>query len=212
MKKGYRVNEMFYSLQGEGAMVGTPAVFIRFAGCNLKCSFCDTRHNEGMKMSADQIMDFVRLFYKTTNVILTGGEPMLQVDEQLVRMLGEYSYSIGMETNGTVKIPQKIRDEINWLTVSPKLEWNMKVCFSGFFNSVKQKSCNEVKIVCPNGIPGMGTMDVEDLNAIRAFFSAGSFMLQPCSMKNVRETAELVLNAGSPWRLSYQTQKAIGIR
>ena len=93
-----KINEIFYSLQGEGFHTGTPAVFIRFSGCNLKCSFCDTQHEEGVLMSDEEILDAVGE-YPATTVILTGGEP-----------------SLCIETNGTRALP----DNIDWVTCSPK--------------------------------------------------------------------------------------------
>ena len=83
-----KINEIFYSLQGEGFHTGTPAVFIRFSGCNLKCPFCDTLHEEGVMMTDDEIMAEV-LRYPATMVILTGGEPSLWVDAGLVERLHE---------------------------------------------------------------------------------------------------------------------------
>ena len=81
-----KINEIFYSLQGEGYYTGTPAVFIRFSGCNLKCSFCDTRHEEGVLMSDDEIIAEVGK-YPAVTVILTGGEPSLWIDEAFIDRL-----------------------------------------------------------------------------------------------------------------------------
>lgn len=78
-----KINEIFYSLQGEGFHVGTPAVFVRFSGCNLKCEFCDTHHEEGVMMSDEEIVEKV-CQYPCKTVILTGGEPGLWVDEDLL--------------------------------------------------------------------------------------------------------------------------------
>lgn len=89
-----KINEIFYSLQGEGFHVGTPAVFVRFSGCNLKCEFCDTRHEEGVMMSDEEIVEKV-CQYPCKTVILTGGEPGLWVDEDLIAALhkaGKFSY------------------------------------------------------------------------------------------------------------------------
>ena len=83
-----KINEIFYSLQGEGFHTGTPAVFVRFSGCNLKCSFCDTQHESGVMMSDDDIVAEVSP-YPSTMVILTGGEPSLWIDEAFVDRLHE---------------------------------------------------------------------------------------------------------------------------
>ena len=95
-----KINEIFYSLQGEGYHTGTPAVFIRFSGCNLKCSFCDTRHEEGVLMSDDEIIAEVRK-YPAVTVILTGGEPSLWIDEIFIDCLHQAGKYVCIETNGT---------------------------------------------------------------------------------------------------------------
>ena len=81
-----KINEIFYSLQGEGFHTGTPAVFVRFSGCNLKCSFCDTQHEEGVWMSDEEILAEVGK-YPAMTVILTGGEPSLWIDREFVDCL-----------------------------------------------------------------------------------------------------------------------------
>ena len=89
-----KINEIFYSLQGEGYHTGTPAVFIRFSGCNLKCPFCDTQHEDGILMSDEDIVTEVSK-YPTATVILTGGEPSLWIDREFVDCLhqaGNYAY------------------------------------------------------------------------------------------------------------------------
>ena len=110
-----RINEIFYSLQGEGHYTGTPAVFIRFSGCNLKCPFCDTRHEEGTLMSDEEILAEVRK-YPARTVILTGGEPSLWIDEAFIALLHRAGKYICIETNGTRPLPEGI----DWVTCSPK--------------------------------------------------------------------------------------------
>ena len=84
-----KINEIFYSLQGEGFHTGTPAVFVRFSGCNLKCSFCDTNHEEGQWMSDEEIIRKV-VCYPARMVVLTGGEPGLWIDEAFVNLFHDY--------------------------------------------------------------------------------------------------------------------------
>ena len=110
-----KINEIFYSLQGEGFHTGTPAVFVRFSGCNLKCSFCDTQHESGVMMSDDDIVAEVSR-YPSTMVILTGGEPSLWIDEAFVDRLHEAGKYVCIETNGTRPLPANI----DWVTCSPK--------------------------------------------------------------------------------------------
>ena len=99
-----KINEIFYSLQGEGFHTGTPALFIRFSGCNLKCDFCDTQHESGTWMSDDEILRQAEAC-PAKMVVLTGGEPSLAI--------GKY---VCIETNGTHAVP----DAIDWITCSPK--------------------------------------------------------------------------------------------
>ena len=105
-----KINEIFYSLQGEGFHTGTPAVFVRFSGCNLRCSFCDTRHEEGVMMTDEEIVEKVSSF-PARMVILTGGEPSLWIDKALISRLREAGKQICIETNGTRPLP----DGIDWL-------------------------------------------------------------------------------------------------
>ena len=106
-----KINEIFYSLQGEGFHTGTPAVFIRFSGCNLRCPFCDTEHQTHQLMSEEEILATIRRM-----VILTGGEPSLWIDEALIERLHQAGKYICIETNGTHPLP----NGIDWVTCSPK--------------------------------------------------------------------------------------------
>ena len=111
-----RVNEIFYSLQGEGHHTGYPSVFVRFSGCNLECPFCDTRHEQGILMSDDDIIRAIKL-YSARWIVLTGGEPTLVVDDDFVRMLKRATGKmVAIETNGSRPIPPSI----DWVCVSPK--------------------------------------------------------------------------------------------
>ena len=124
-----RVNEIFYSLQGEGKNTGRAAVFIRFSGCNLACPFCDTDFEAYVEMSDEQIVA-AALAFPARFVVLTGGEPALQVDASLVEKLHASGFEIAMESNGT----RPVVDGIDWLTVSPK-------------GKVVVERCNELKCI-----------------------------------------------------------------
>ena len=116
----YKVNEIFYSLQGEGRWMGRPAVFVRMSGCNLKCPFCDTDFRGYSEMSADDILSrCLEEGGECRFIVLTGGEPSLQVDEQLISTLHQAGYYLSMETNGTHAIPEGI----DWVTCSPKVDF-----------------------------------------------------------------------------------------
>lgn len=118
--KLYRINEVFYSIQGEGRNAGTPMVFVRFSGCNMSCPFCDTKHEEAIEIPAQGIVNAIQANGPlATEVCLTGGEPGLQIDEQLFHTLVQAGMSIYIETNGTLRLPECYRHSA-WITVSPK--------------------------------------------------------------------------------------------
>ena len=181
-----RINEIFESLQGEGFNTGTPAVFVRFAGCNLACPFFDTDHRPTAEMTDEQIAAAVAQFAPLL-VVLTGGEPGLQVSERLVDLLHAEGRKVAIETNGTCPLPANI----DWVTVSPK-EGSTPVL----------KAANEVKVVF------QADTDVEKW---RNQISADHYFLQPCSCKNTSETVAYIM-AHPHWRLSLQTHKYLGIR
>ena len=178
-----KINEIFYSLQGEGYHTGTPAVFIRFSGCNLKCSFCDTLHEEGVEMSDEQILAEV-VKYPAHMVILTGGEPSLWIDEELIDGLHRAGKYVCIETNGTRPLPPGI----DWVTCSPKQGGVLRI-----------GRMDEVKVV----YEGQELAPYEQLPATH-------FFLQPCSCQNTAETVACVMHHPR-WRLSLQTHKLIHI-
>ena len=188
-----KINEIFYSLQGEGMHAGRPAVFIRFAGCNLQCSFCDTDFSVQREMSDEEIRDELRK-YPASFVVLTGGEPTLSVDRDFIRMLKEEGRYVAIETNGTQPIPQGI----DWVCCSPK----------GVGEYLKRISvCNELKVV----YQGQDLAPYFDCKAEH-------YLLQPCDTGDAARNRELTQAAirvcldDPRWRLSLQTHKLIGIR
>ena len=250
----YRINEIFYSLQGEGFWTGTPAVFVRFSGCNLRCPFCDTAHQTFTPMTADDIVtacseasegsvisgtprrsaplrpddrrvgitgpprisdswgvipgvdtsaDGTTLLASAQApiVVLTGGEPGLQVDEALMEKLHAAGYRVHIETNGTVALPEGI----DWVTLSPKedvpeLKGDGKVVL---------ERADEIKVIYAEG----------DDPARWATFPATWHFLQPCDVpgepEQSRRNTEATLTyikIHPIWRLSLQTHKFLGIR
>ena len=116
----YRINEIFYSLQGEGYWAGTPMIFVRFSGCNLKCGFCDTDFESFITMTESEIMEKVKaLSLSCKKVCLTGGEPSLHIDSELINAFHSSGYEVHIETNGTHILPSGI----DWITLSPKAVW-----------------------------------------------------------------------------------------
>ena len=179
-----KINEIFYSLQGEGYHTGTPAVFVRFSGCNLKCSFCDTRHEEGTMMTDEEIIAEVKK-YPAVMVILTGGEPSLWIDDNFIDLLHQAGKYVCIETNGTRPLPASI----DWITCSPKQGVKLSL-----------NKIDEVEVVYEGQ-----NIDVYEL------LPAEHFFLQPCSCSNTALTVDCVMRHPK-WRLSLQTHKLIDIQ
>ena len=195
----WKVNEIFYSLQGEGYNTGTASVFIRLSGCNLRCTFCDTRHEEGTIMSLPEIVEQVMHYPQAPLIVLTGGEPSLWIDDDFVMGLKQLTGKrIAIETNGTHPMPHGI----DWVTLSPK---------TGLGNSgdvpVVLTRCDELKVVY------LG-QDLAQYNTIKASHR----YLQPCwvndkeqRLSNMRATVQAVLD-NPQWRLSLQTHRILDIK
>ena len=105
--KTYRVNDIFYSLQGEGHNTGRAAVFVRFSGCNLKCSFCDTDFAAFEELTGPEIVERIKPFGASL-AVLTGGEPTLQVTAELIDLLHQAGFEVAMESNGTHQPPENL--------------------------------------------------------------------------------------------------------
>ena len=136
-----KVNEIFYSLQGEGFFTGTPAVFLRFSGCNLKCSFCDTDHRSGKEMTDREILAAITAF-PSRHIVITGGEPSLQLTADFIALLHATGYFIQIETNGTHTLPAGI----DWVTCSPKFS-EMPAAMADSLPLLHSGIINEIKLV-----------------------------------------------------------------
>lgn len=186
-----RVNETFVSLQGEGHFTGTPAFFLRFSGCNLQCPFCDTNHQAFTEMSEDEIVQEA-CRQKPRHIVITGGEPALQLTGSLVDKLHEAGFFVQVETNGTLPLPPGI----DWVTCSPK-------------GHPVLESVDELKVL----YKGEGA-DLSLADRIQA----KEYRLQPLDtgdeMRNriiLRDTIAYVLEHPK-WSLSLQTHKMLGIK
>jgi 7-carboxy-7-deazaguanine synthase (Cx14CxxC type) len=207
----YAVKEVFYTLQGEGAQTGRPAVFCRFAGCNLwtgreedradaVCRFCDTDFIGmdgtlgGRYPSADDLADTIAAQWAGAGdryVVLTGGEPLLQVDAALVAALHARGFTIAIETNGTLDPP----DGIDWICVSPKAGTTLRI-----------RKGHELKLVYPQ---------VENTPEQFAGLDFERFSLQPMDGPEVADNTVRAIDYclhHPQWRLSVQTHKSLGIR
>lgn len=206
----YSVKEMYLTVQGEGGQTGQPAVFLRFAGCNLwsglerdrasaDCKFCDTEFvgtdgpGGGKFKTAEGLVKAVKAYWPgggTPWVVCTGGEPLLQLDAGLIDTLHSAGFKIAVETNGTVKAP----DGIDWLCVSPKAD-----------APLVQTSGHELKLVYPQA---------ENSPEQFVDLSFGRFSLQPLDDANqaahMKAAFEYCLKHPQ-WCLSVQTHKWIGV-
>ena len=193
----YRVNDIFYSLQGEGFWTGTPMVFLRLSGCNLKCPFCDTEHGSFREMTAEEIVREMQA-YGCGRACVTGGEPSLQLDKELVDALHDAGFRIHVETNGTRPLPEGV----DWVTLSPKTD---VPGLKGDGTVVLEKA-DEVKVVYAGGVDEKW-----------AAFPAEWHFLQPCDVgdpeKNRAILAETIdhVRRNPLWRLSLQTHKLMNI-
>ncbi len=207
----YSVKEIFYTLQGEGANAGRAAVFCRFAGCNLwsgresdretaACTFCDTDfvgtdgEGGGKFREAAELANAVSAAWQGVSgerfVVLTGGEPALQVDAPLIDALHQHGFAIAIETNGTLPLPPGL----DWICVSPKAG-----------NEIRQTSGHELKLVYPQD--GLAPESLLGLDFPRRFLSP---MDGPDLAANTAAAVTYV-KVNPVWRLSVQTHKRIGI-
>jgi len=210
----YSVKEIFYTLQGEGAQAGRPAVFCRFAGCNLwsglerdraqaACNFCDTDFvgidgpGGGKFATAHELALAIAAQWPSTDtrsraryVVCTGGEPMLQLDQTLIDALHGQGFTIAVETNGTLPVPSGI----DWICVSPKAS-----------NPVVQTSGHELKLVFPQ--PFVEPAEFESLKFDRFYLQP---MDGPALQANTRAAIDYC-KSNPKWRLSIQSHKVLNI-
>ena len=198
-----RVNDIFYSLQGEGRNTGRAAVFVRFSGCNLRCSFCDTDFSSFREMTSDEIIKEISQ-YPARFVVLTGGEPTLQVTVAFVDQLHEAGFEVAIETNGTLPIPENI----DWVTVSPK---GSPFSTSPLGEGYVGRKADEIKVIFD------GKINPEDyLPFPQEGISGVLFYLQPCDVGDPVRNKEIVdacvayIKEHPQWRLSLQTHKLVG--
>ena len=216
----YTVKELFPTLQGEGAHTGRAAVFCRFAGCNLWsgreedrasaiCRFCDTDFigsdgfGGGKFETAQELAQAIEFAWRSTSagpqqryVVFTGGEPLLQLDEELIESLHQKNFEVAIETNGTIKIPKGV----DWVCVSPKEGSELVVL-----------QAHELKLV----VPQAGHSALEKLMARFEGMDYRNRFLQPMDGPNLRSNTELAVKLCQKrplWRLSLQSHKLIGIR
>lgn len=191
----YELVEIFESLQGEGRNMGRPCVFVRFAGCNLKCPWCDTDVTKRFSASLDELLAELGQ-YKAKSVILTGGEPTMQKEmPELVAALKKAGYWIGVETNGT--------NDADWLGFVDYV-----ACSPKRGASVRLVEANEVRVVAEDE----ATADF--CRKVRRQIAATDYYVSPCDHDGQIDfaTAKSVLSQLAGWSLSVQLHKILGFR
>ena len=207
----YRIKEIYFTQQGEGSNTGRDFVFVRFSGCNLWsgkeknrksaiCQFCDTDFYgtdgiNGGVYSAQQLIEKIKSLWVSRDdniaVVLTGGEPLLQVNDELVAALKQEQIYIAVETNGTLDAP----DHIDWICMSPKANTDIKL-----------KKGNEIKVIFPQE-----SLDPEKFS----LFDFSEFYLQPMDSNKYQENLNGTITycqKNPKWKLSLQTHKILDIR
>lgn len=200
----FRIVEIFESLQGEGYNTGMPAIFIRLAGCNLNCRWCDTNFRQYTRFTLDQLLDKVKQ-YKSKNIIITGGEPTLVKNlSKLLFPLKQAGYFMAIESNGLGKVDALI----DYIALSPKF------CYQSRYQKIVQPSANEVRIVAENHPDFISFCQYIEQN-----IQAKRYYLSPCEKNgefNMYETITLLgqINQNrieNKWLLNIQTHKFANI-
>lgn len=207
----YRIKEIFFTQQGEGKNTGKDFIFVRFSGCNLWsgqekhrasaiCKFCDTDFYgtdgiNGGKYEVKELIEKIKSLWISTDsqirVVLTGGEPLLQVDEVLISALKKENIYIAVETNGTLEAP----DGIDWICMSPKAN-----------TEIKLRKGSEVKVVYPQKNLNPDNFNILDFK---------NFYIQPMDSENYEDNVSQSVKycmQNPNWKLSLQTHKILGIR
>lgn len=199
----YLVHEIFLSIQGEGEDTGRPAVFVRLSGCNQNCSFCDTDHTAKYPMSEDAL---VAEILKKSNgmmdlfVVFTGGEPMLQDLTPVVRQLQELGARLGVETNGTIDVPDGMFDSVSCSPKVPRSEMKLKRCDSlKILYPYRKGITGESFLLYPARWKGIQPIDMGEV---------GLALKKDILRQGIREVQRL----GGQWRLSTQLHKYLEVR
>jgi 7-carboxy-7-deazaguanine synthase len=210
--KTYLIKNIFGpTIQGEGALVGSVVAFVRFSGCNMwdgraetkaasACPYCDTDFRGGERLTAAQIVERLKALLPYGWVVLSGGEPLLQLDLDLVFALKDAGYILALETNGTLDTPLALHREIGHVTMSPKVPREQIHMFSA----------DEIKVLYPHPNPLITPEHFNDYPADHKF-------IQPVNDEssindeNMAKALAKVLELGGPWRLSLQIHKILGV-
>ncbi len=194
------VKEIFYSLQGEGAQFGLPMIFIRLEGCNLTCSYCDTDFTQGQRMPLEAIYKEIES-YPSQNILWTGGEPTLQLTDEVVSYFSSLGYRQSIETNGTKKVPTGI----DYITCSPKPEALLSL------NKIFPQGVNELRF--PFGYDAPLPPSLEQLPKAENYFLSPIYSPQEVIINPPATLEDCIdyIKKNPQWRLSVQMHKLLGI-
>ncbi|MDP8011610.1 MAG: 7-carboxy-7-deazaguanine synthase QueE [Thermoplasmata archaeon] len=201
-----KVNEIFFSIQGEGIYIGVPMAFVRFTGCNLRCKWCDTKYawDEGKEMTMDEIIENVKDF-PTKWVCLTGGEPLLQKDiYKLIDKFLSLEYKIIVETNGSISIENIPCEENVIVDLDIKTPSSGMSQFNDFSNLELLGTKDYVKFVIEDDVDYNYMKDI-----LKSYEFNCDIILQPEGNKNLKDLAEKVLKDGLNVRVLPQLHKII---
>jgi len=199
-----KINDIFYTIQGEGSFAGTPAIFIRLSDCNLACKFCDTEFLSGKEMRIDGIIEEC-LKYECRFIVLTGGEPTMNNQlPELAMYLKRNGFFVTIETNGMFNIDTTFLD---WICLSPKSGWD----------HIKISRCNDLKFVVKKGdslphVPSMFKSDHRFISPMNETSGKkiGSESCSELNQENLNYCIDLIKD-NPVWRLNLQTHKIIGV-
>ena len=214
MEKLYNINEIFYSLQGEGTHAGSPMVFVRFAGCNLKCEWCDTEHKEIKDTyTKEQLLEVLKKF-KHPVICFTGGEPLVQLDSDLLVLLKQNDFLVHIETNGTMELADVgiNRSLIDWITVSPKSlkNWKLKndvdavkIVFTGAESLMLMTETDKIE--------GLHYRYLSPLDPVELRGEEDDAYIEQVKL-NINTVVGTVLYSARNWTMSVQLHKIIGVK
>jgi organic radical activating enzyme len=198
-----KVNEIFYSVQGEGARAGHPSIFIRLTGCDMTCGFCDTEFTSGLELDPAQVYGRIRDIAQggCKWIVWTGGEPMLQLTPEIIKRFHDWGYKQAIESNGNHAIPR----ELDWIVVSPKVADHV---LARHFSTgaLEAPAVDELRYVRHAGqlaVPAPGIR-------ARHYYLSPMFRGDQLDAANVKHCLKLCLE-NPPWSLSLQLHKLLKV-
>ena len=187
------VNEIFYSLQGEGKRTGEPSIFIRLAGCNKDCFFCDTDHTDFKEMGLGELREAIQSYSPCKYIVWTGGEPALQLNDTIIDYFKQYGYKQAIESNGSLPLPKGL----DYITISPK----------GYIHA-SIKKVNEIRVLYPYDFDKQSLLDVK-VEWDNIYISPAFNSLKP-NYTHINEAVKLC-KENPQWALSIQMHKILNI-